>query len=88
MEDDEDDPDDVLDDQGPNTHGPKRMKFTSVDDVESLSGIIGSYVGEAVDHARVGTELPPRPEEELAPELRERLDEPTPGRLSSKRSIA
>ena len=85
-----DDPDDALHDQGPNTHGPKRMKFTSVDDVESLSDTIESYVEEAIRHARAGTELPPRPEEELAPELQERLadddklaaafDELTPGR--------
>ncbi|WP_420452360.1 YdeI/OmpD-associated family protein [Ilumatobacter sp.] len=68
-----DDPDDVLHDQGPNTHGPKRMEFTSVNDVESLSETIESYVREAIDHARAGTELPPRPQEELAPVLRERL---------------
>ncbi|MGA9277348.1 YdeI/OmpD-associated family protein, partial [Ilumatobacter sp.] len=68
-----DDPAGVLHAQGPNTHGPKRMKFTSVDDVESLAEVIATYVDEAVDHARAGTELPPRPEEELATELQERL---------------
>lgn len=85
-----DDPDDVLHAQGPNTHGPKRMKFTSVDDVESLAETIEAYVDEAIHHARAGTELPPRPEEELAAELQERLadndelaeafNELTPGR--------
>lgn len=84
------DPARVLQAQGPNTHGPKRMQFTSVDDVERLREIIESYVEEAIHHARVGTELPPRPEEELAAELQERLandrrlaeafDELTPGR--------
>jgi uncharacterized protein YdeI (YjbR/CyaY-like superfamily) len=68
-----DDPDRVLHAQGPNTHGPKRMKFTSVGDVESLAEVIESYVDEAIHHAEAGTELPPRPDEELAPELRERL---------------
>lgn len=67
------DPEKVLHAQGPNTHGPKRMKFTSVGDVESLADVIRTYVAEAAHHARVGTELPPRPEEELATELRERL---------------
>lgn len=80
----------VLDAQGPNTHGPKRIKFTSVGDVESLAGVVTEYVDEAIHHVRVGTDLPPRPEEALAIELQERLadddqlaeafDELTPGR--------
>ena len=63
----------VLHAQGPNTHGPKRMKFTSAAEVESLAGVIASYVDEAVRHARAGTPLPPRPDENLATELQERL---------------
>ena len=68
-----DDPEGVLHAQGPNTHGPKRMKFTSVGDVEALAQIVTTYVDEAIHHARAGTELPPRPDAELAPELQERL---------------
>lgn len=68
-----DDPHEVLHAQGPNTHGPKRMKFTSVGDVEALAEVITTYVEAAIHHARAGTELPPRPDEALAPELRERL---------------
>ena len=85
-----DDPAKVLHAQGPNTHGPKRMEFSSVDDVESLAEVITTYVDEAIQHAQAGTELPPRPDEELAPELQERLadddalaeafNELTPGR--------
>lgn len=85
-----DDPEKVLHAQGPNTHGPKRMKFSSVDDVESLAEVIEDYVDEAIHHARAGTELPPRPDEKLAIELQERLadndelaeafNELTPGR--------
>ena len=63
----------VLHAQGPNTHGPKRMKFTSVGDVESLAEIIKNYVDQAIHHAQAGTELPARPEEELVTELQERL---------------
>jgi len=84
------DPENVLHAQGPNTHGPKRMKFTSPDEIESLAEVITAYVGEAIHHAREGTELPPRPEEAMAAELEERLasddelarafDELTPGR--------
>ncbi len=67
------DPRQVLHAQGPNTHGPKRMKFTSTADVESLAEVISAYVEEAIHHARAGTELPPRPDEALAAELQERL---------------
>ncbi len=85
-----DDPAAVLHAQGPNTHGPKRMKFTSVGDVESLTDVISTYIDAAIGHARAGTELPPRPDEALAAELQERLadddelaaafNELTPGR--------
>ena len=68
-----DDPNQVLHAQGPNTHGPKRMQFTSTAEVESLAHVIEAYVHEAIHHARAGTELPPRPEEALAPELQDRL---------------
>ena len=84
------DPDNILHAQGPNTHGPKRMKFTSTDDVEALADVIRDYVDQAIHHAVAGTELPPRPDEELAPELHDRLgnddelaeafNELTPGR--------
>ena len=85
-----DDPEKVLHAQGPNTHGAKRMKFTSVGDVDKLAEVIETYVDEAIRHVRAGTELPPRPDEELATELQERLadddalaeafNELTPGR--------
>ena len=68
-----DDPEQLLHAQGPNTHGPKRMKFTSVAEVESLGTAISTLVTQAIHHAEAGTELPPRPDEELAAELQERL---------------
>ena len=67
------DPEEVLQAQGPNTHGPKRMEFTSTDDVEALVDTITAYVNEAIGHERAGTELPERPDEALADELVERL---------------
>lgn len=68
-----DDAEHVLHAQGPNTHGPKRMKFTSTGDVDALADTITAYVNEAIEHERAGTELPERPDEALAPELVERL---------------
>lgn len=68
-----DDADRVLHDQGPNSHGAKRIKFTSIEEVETLADVITAYVHEAIAHERAGTELPARPDEELAPELADRL---------------
>lgn len=67
------DPEGVLEAQGPNTHGAKRIRFTSTAEVEALSQTITAYVREAIAHEAAGTELPPRPDEELAVELLDRL---------------
>ena len=85
-----DDPEDVLEEVGPNSHAARRMTFTSVQDVEARADVITAYVEHAVAVEEAGTEVPPRPEEELASELAERLaedpdlaqsfDELTPGR--------
>ena len=84
------DPDGVLEEVGPNSHAARRMMFRSVDDVETHADVVTRYVREAIAVEDAGTEVPPRPEEELAPELAERLakdpalaeafDELTPGR--------
>lgn len=84
------DPAGVLEDQGPNSHAAKRMIFRSVEDIERRANVVTAYVAEAIAHEQAGTTLPPRPEEELADELQERLagdpelaaafDELTPGR--------
>jgi uncharacterized protein YdeI (YjbR/CyaY-like superfamily) len=68
-----DDADRLLHDQGPNSHAAKRIKFTSIEEVETLADVITAYVHEAIAHERAGTELPARPDEELAPELADRL---------------
>ena len=85
-----DDPAGVLEEVGPNSHAARRMMFTSVEDVETHGDVVTAYVEEAIAVEDAGTEVPPRPEEELAPELAERLaqdpeladsfDELTPGR--------
>lgn len=68
-----DDPEGLLHDQGPNTHGPRRMKFTSTAEVEAAAEAIGDLVRQAIEHTRAGTEIPERPDEALATELAERL---------------
>ena len=84
------DPEGVLHDQGPNSHAAKRIKFASIADVEALSGVVTAYVREAIAHERADTKMPARPDDELAPELVDRLasddqlaeafDNLTPGR--------
>ena len=84
------DPDGVLRDQGPNSHAAKRITFRSTAEVDTLRDVVTAYVREAIDHEQAGTELPARSDEELAPELMDRLasddelaeafDKLTPGR--------
>lgn len=85
-----DDPDGVLEQQGPNTHAARRMTFRSVEDVRQRAAVVTAYVARAIAIEQAGTPLPPRPEKGLAGELQERLagdpelaaafDELTPGR--------
>jgi uncharacterized protein YdeI (YjbR/CyaY-like superfamily) len=67
------DPEGVLHDQGPNSHAAKRIKFASTEEVEALSDVVTACVRAAVAHEQAGTELPARPDDELAPELGDRL---------------
>ena len=85
-----DDPAGLLEQVGPNSHAARRIMFTSVEDVETLSELITAYLTQAIAIEEAGTQLPPRPTDKLAPELAERLaqdpdlarsfDELTPGR--------
>lgn len=69
-----DDPDGVLEAQGPNSRSARRMCFTSVDDVTRSAGTIQAYVAAAVELEESGAEVGPPPELELVDELRDRLD--------------
>jgi len=68
-----DDPDGVLEAQGPNSRSAMRMRFTSVDDVTRSAGEIGALVAEAIRVEDAGLSVEPA-ELELVPELKERLD--------------
>jgi len=84
------DPAGVLEKQGPNSHAARRMVFGSVDDVQRYADLVAGYLSEAIAVEEAGTSLPPRPQEDLADELQERLagdpdlaaafDDLTPGR--------
>ena len=68
------DPDGVLEDQGPNSRSARRMCFTSVDDVARSADTVEVYVAEAIDVEDAGLEPPPAPELVLVEELQHRLD--------------
>lgn len=69
-----DDPDGVLEDQGPNSRSARRMRVTSVEDVTRLADTVRAYVAEAIDIADSGRQVAPAPELRLVDELQTRLD--------------
>ena len=70
-----DDPDDVLEDQGPNSRAARRMCFTSVDDVTQLADTVARYVDEAIAVEVEGRRVGPAPEPVFVDELQRRLDD-------------
>lgn len=69
------DPEGILEDQGPNTRSARRIRFTSVEDVNRLSDTVKAYLEEAADVEEAGLEVGPVPELDLVGELQTRLDE-------------
>lgn len=69
-----DDPNGLLESQGPNSRSARRLRFTSVDDVTRLAGTVRMLVDEAIDVERAGLEVGPPPELVLVDELQQRLD--------------
>ena len=68
------DPEGVLEEQGPNSRSARRIRFTSVEDVARLADTVTIYIDEAIDVAEAGLEVGPPPELVLVEELRRRLD--------------
>lgn len=68
------DPDGVLEEQGPNSRSARRMTFSSTDDVNRLADVVERYVEEAMRVEEAGLEVGPPPELELVDELRGRLE--------------
>lgn len=68
-----DDPDGVLEEQGPNSRSARRIQFTSVQDVERLRGTVTALLEEAIAVEDAGLQVGPPPELELVEELQERL---------------
>jgi uncharacterized protein YdeI (YjbR/CyaY-like superfamily) len=67
------DPAEVLDEQGPNSHSAKRITFTSVEQVSELAGVVKAYIKEAIDLEDLGVKAAPSPPLVLVEELQQRL---------------
>lgn len=69
-----DDPDGVLEEQGPNSRSARRVVFRSVGDVDRLAETVRSLVASAIEVEHAGLTVEPAPELQVCDELRERLD--------------
>ena len=70
-----DDPESILEAQGPNSRAARRIPFTSVDDVTRLAETLPGYLREAIRVEEASLELEPAPDPALAEELQSRLDQ-------------
>ncbi len=70
-----DDPEGVLEQQGPSSRSARRIRFTSVEDVARLSDTVKAHVEQAIAVEEAGLEVGPAPELVLVEELRDRLDQ-------------
>ena len=68
------DPEGVLEEQGPNSRSARRIEFTSVDDVVRLTDTVSAYIAEAIDVEAEGLDVGPAPELVPIDELQARLD--------------
>ena len=68
------DPDNVLEEQGPNSRSALRICFKSVDEVNRLAATVRAYVAEAIEVEAAGTEVAPAPQLVVIEELQDRLD--------------
>ena len=56
------DPDGVLEEQGPNSRSARRIRFTTVDDVTRLSDTVRACIAEAIDVEEAGLDVGPAPQ--------------------------
>ncbi|WP_116107351.1 YdeI/OmpD-associated family protein [Lewinella sp. IMCC34191] len=71
-----DDPDNILEPPGPNSHAGRRIRFQDSEQVILQSGRLHDWIGQAIDAERSGREVPaaPRPAADYVAELREALE--------------
>ena len=69
------DPEDVLERQGPNSRSDFRMRFTSVEQVEGRADIVKAYIREAIGIQKAGLKVEKSNELHLPDELLEMFEE-------------
>ena len=69
------DPEGVLEEQGPNSRSARGIRFTSVEDVARLTDTVKACIDEAIDVEEAGLKVDPPPELLLVAELQSRLDQ-------------
>ncbi len=69
------DPDRVLEEQGPNSRSARRIRFTSAEDVARLTDTVKAYIHEAIDIEDAGLTVEAAPELVLVEEFQNRLDQ-------------
>lgn len=77
-----DDPEGLLESQGPNSRSALRMCFTSPEDVARHADAVRRFVQAAIDVERAGLTVEPRPALELVAELQHRIDTDVPFRIA------
>lgn len=68
-----DDPDGLLQSQGPNSRSALRLCFTSVDQVRAATATVEGFVRDAIEVERAGLEVEPAPEVAFVAELERRI---------------
>lgn len=68
------DPEGVLEEQGPNTRSARRIRFTSVADVERVREVVPALVAEAIAVEAAGRAVDDAPELVLVEELSDHLE--------------
>ena len=69
------DPEGILEEQGPNSRSARRIRFTSLEDVARLTDTVRAYINEAIAVEEAGLKVGPAPELTLVAELKSRLDQ-------------
>ena len=69
------DPEHILEEQGPNSRSARRIRFTSTEDVARLADTVRAYIVDAIDVEEAGLDVGPPPELVPVDELQDRFDE-------------
>ncbi len=69
------DPEHILEEQGPSSRSARRIRFTSTEDVARLADTVRAYIVDAIDVEEAGLDVGPPPELVPVDELQDRLDE-------------